>query len=139
VAKGDTISIDVWQFVRIMVALEKGGRRGGQPGGAYATWRSTWRELDGRLETLGKSDPAAYSDLMMEQQVVLEGATPRILKEVVTAINGVVREMSESLDRATGDPRHQTDLRFERKALKALARRLSPKRPRTGGGGQANQ
>ena len=82
-ARSNSVSVDVWQFVRIMVALEKGARRGGRSGSAYATWRDIWKELDGRLEQLGKSDPVAFSDLMMEQQVVLPNASPERLREVV--------------------------------------------------------
>lgn len=124
-ARADSISVDVWQFVRIMVALEKGARRGGRAGGAYATWRDIWKELDGRLETLGKSDPVAFSDLMMEQQVVLPNASAARIGEIVTAIKSVTRDMDATLDRGTGDSNHTADLRFERGALKALARRLT--------------
>ena len=124
-ARSNSVSVDVWQFVRIMVVLEKGARRGGRSGSAYATWRDIWKELDGRLEQLGKSDPVAFSDLMMEQQVVLPNASPERLREVVAAIKTVTKDMDGALDRGTGDSGHTADLRFERGALKALARRLT--------------
>ena len=124
-ARSNSVSVDVWQFVRFMVALEKGARRGGRSGSAYATWRDIWKELDGRLEALGKSDPVAFSDLMMEQQVVLPNASPERIREVVAAIKSVTKEMDAVLDRGTAESGQTADLRFERGALKALARRFT--------------
>ncbi len=138
-ARSNSVSVDVWQFVRIMVALEKGGRRGGRAGSAYATWRDIWKELDGRLEQLGKSDPVAFADLMMEQQVVLPNASPERLREIVAAIKTVTQDMDGALDRGTGDSGRTADLRFERGALKALARRLTghDRSPKQAGGDRA--
>ena len=123
-ADANTIAIDVWQFVRIMVALEGSARKGRRAAGAYAAWRDIWRELDQRLTELGKTDAAAFAELMMEQQVVLPIPQPAILREAVAAIEAVTRDMTTELERG-GDTGHQADLRFERKALNALARRLA--------------
>lgn len=132
-AESGTIAIDVWQFVRIMVALEERSR-GRRPGAAYTAWREIWRELDQRLTELGETDAAAFADLMMEQQVVLPAARPAIIRDAVDAIEAVTRQMTAELDRKAGDGGHQADLRFERKELNALARKLSGR-----GGGRRRQ
>jgi len=124
-ADANTLAIDVWQFVRIMVALEKSARRGRGPSAAYTAWREIWRELDQRLTELGKSDAAGFAELMMEQQVVLPIARPAIIREAVECIEAVTRQMTTDLDRGTGDAGHQSDLRFERKELNALARKIA--------------
>lgn len=123
-AAPDTLAIDVWQFVRIMVALESGARKRRRPSGAYAAWRDIWRELDERLTELGKTDATAFSELMMDQQVVLPVPRPEVVRDAVQAIESVTRDMTRELERG-GDPSHQEDLRFERKALNALARKLA--------------
>jgi hypothetical protein len=63
------IAVDVWQFVRMMVQLEReGGARGG--GGTCDAWREAWHEIDRRLEELGRTDAEAFAELMMNQLVV---------------------------------------------------------------------
>jgi len=124
-ANSGTLAIDVWQFVRVMVALEKPARRGRPAGAAYMAWREIWRELDQRLTDLGKTDAAGFADLMMEQQVVLPVSRPAIVREEVETIEAVTRQMTTDLDRGTGDAGHQSNLRFERKELNALARKIA--------------
>ena len=84
-------------------------------------------------------DPVAFADLMMEQQVVLPNASPERLREIVAAIKTVTQDMDGALDRGTGDSGRTADLRFERGALKALARRLTghDRSPKQAGGDRA--
>ena len=124
-ASSDSLAVDVWQFVRIMVALERSARKGRRPSSTYTAWREIWRELDQRLSDLGKTNAAEYSELMMEQQVLLPLPRPAIAREALQAIETVTRDMTTELERGGGDASHQADLRFERKELNALARRLA--------------
>ena len=123
-AAHDTLAIDVWQFVRIMVTLEESARRGRRAGATYTAWRNVWRELDQRLTELGKSNAAAFSEMMMEQQVIVPISRPAIVREAIEAIEAVTRKMTLEIERGDGDAGHQADLRFERKELNALARRI---------------
>lgn len=119
----DDLEIDVWQFVRIMVALER--KRARRTSGAFAAWRDVWRDLDARLDALGRSDAAAFADLMMRQHVVLPAVRAEHLREALAAIETVTRQMTQAIERGDGGAAHQADLRFERDALSALARRLT--------------
>ena len=101
--KGE-MRITVWQFVRIMVALE--GRR--PRAEVYENWKGAWQELDAELTRLGKSDHAAYSDLMMNQEVVLE-------------LGGANRRRVEPLcPRAAKGLWHATGLRVHRQLRQAV-------------------
>ena len=119
------LELDVWQFVRIMVALEDAAASKRHASAAYKAWREIWRELDERLSVLGKKDAASFAELMMEQQVVLPVPQPAVLRDTVETVEAVTRQMTKAIDQGDGDARHIADLRFERKELNALARRLA--------------
>jgi hypothetical protein len=115
-AKRDEIRIAVWQFVRIMVALE--GRR--PRAQVYDDWKAAWHEIDRELTRLGKSDHAAYSDLMMNQEVVLILADDTRRREVAQALSRVIRGIKGSLSAAKGDAAARDGLKFELAELAAL-------------------
>ena len=116
----------VWQFVRVMVQLEAAARARGRPGAPslYGAWRPAWQEIDRRLTQLGKTDAAGFSDLMMEQEVVLQCRNRAQLNELIRAVDNVVNQLKTEMKAATGDARRTTDLRFERTELETLGRHL---------------
>lgn len=133
---GHRLDITVWQFVRIMVQLEavaksRGGRRRAATPAAtqqrpvYGDWRAAWQEIDRELTRLGETDAEAFSDLMMNRNVVLECRGRRQLNEVTRAIENVVHQMREEVRASAGDEEHVSDLRFEIRELEKLASKLS--------------
>ncbi len=101
--------ITVWQFVRIMVALE--GRR--PRARVYADWKAAWRELDAELTRLGRADRAAYSDLMMNQEVVLELGGDKRRREVIAVLARIMRDMKRQMRAANSGAEERRSLKFE--------------------------
>lgn len=115
------LRIVVWQFVRIMVQLETEAKRGRRAASVFRDWREAWEELDQRLTQLGESDIAAYSNLMMDQEVVLQCKGRRQLDEALHAIDRVVKRLGDMINRKQGKLK---DLRFELREMKTLRREL---------------
>jgi len=119
------LRIVVWQFVRIMVQLETEASRSRQKGGGrrglYASWRDAWQELDTKLTELGKTDHRAYSNLMMDQEVVLECATAADLADLVQTVDRVIKRLGDMITRKQGKVK---DLRFELREMKTLRQEL---------------
>lgn len=134
------LRLTVWQFVRIMVQLEtvakvRGGTRGPS---VYQDWRGSWTEIDRTLERLGKTDAEAFSDLMMNQEVVLRCRDRIQINEVSRTAENVVGQLDELLREARGDAKREEELQFERREMKALVKQLRRLgrpggRPRSGG------
>lgn len=133
---GHRLDISVWQFVRIMVQLEavaksRGRRRRTaeaptvQQRPIYADWRSAWQEVDRELTRLGEADSDAFSDLMMNQNVVLEVRGRSQINEVTRAIENIVHQMRAEVRASVGDEEHISDLRFEVRELEKLTKKLS--------------
>jgi hypothetical protein len=120
------VRLVVWQFVRVMVQLETAARARGRQGAPslYGAWRPAWQEIDRRLTQLSKTDTAGFSELMMEQEVVLQCRNRAQLNELVRAVDNVVNQLKTEMKAATGDARRTTDLRFERTELETLGRHL---------------
>ena len=118
--KGE-MRITVWQFVRIMVALE--GRRA-RPS-VYAAWEGSWRELDAELTKLGRTDHASYSDLMMNQEVVLELSSDKHRGEVIAALRRIMQDMKQQLRVASGGAADRRSLKFELAELGELNKTLN--------------
>ena len=125
----------VWQFVRIMVQLEKVSRVRGRDRApsVYREWRSAWTEVDRTLERLGKTDVEAFSDLMMNQEVVLKMRGKGQLNEVTRTAENVVGQLDQLIREARGNAQQEEDLQFERREMKALVRKLRKMGPATGG------
>lgn len=115
------LRIVVWQFVRIMVQLETEAKRGRRGASVFRDWREAWDELDQRLTQLGDSDVAAYSALMMDQEVVVHCNGRRQLDEVISAVDRVIKRLGDMINRKQGKLK---DLRFELRELKTLRKEL---------------
>lgn len=120
------VRLVVWQFVRVMVQLETVARARGRQGAPsiYGAWRPAWQELDRRLTQLGKTDAAGFSDLMMEQEVVLQCRNRAQFNELTRTVDNVINQLKGEIKAAAGDARRLTDLRFERTELETLSRHL---------------
>ncbi len=116
----------VWQFVRVMVQLEAASRARGRQSAPslYGAWRPAWQEIDRRLTQIGKTDAAGFSDLMMEQEVVLQCRNRAQMNELLRTLENVVNQLKAEIKAASGDARQMTDLRYERTELETLGRRL---------------
>jgi hypothetical protein len=135
------IRLVVWQFVRIMVQLETASRARGRQSAPslYGAWRPVWQEVDRRLTQLSKSDSAGFSELMMDQEVVVQCRDRAQLNELIRTVDNVINQLKTEIKAASGNPRAITDLRFERTELETLGRHLrklvkssgrTPPRPR---------
>ena len=131
----------VWQFVRIMVHLETASRARGRQSAPslYGAWRPAWQEIDRHLTQLSKGDAAGFSELMMDQEVVVQCRDRAQLNELVRTVDNVINQLKSEIKAASGDPRAIVDLRFERTELETLGRHLrklvkssgrTPPRPR---------
>lgn len=120
------LRLAVWQFVRVMVQLETAARARGRQGAPslHGAWRPAWQEIDHRLTQLGKTDAAGFSDLMMEQEVVLQCRNRAQLNELIRTVDNVVNQIKSASKAASGDAHRTTDLRFERTELETLGRHL---------------
>lgn len=114
----------VWQFVRLMVHLEK------NPDVQFAPWEDVWRTVDANLCSLADQDGDAYSDMMMNQDVVIEEATVPQGQAVQVALKVVMDELDAAIvvakaidaDDDPEDSEHLQGLQFERRELRQLTR-----------------
>jgi len=120
------LRLPVWQFVRLMVQVEESlaGGRDALAGTLSKAWGDVWSALDAELTRLGETDSEAFSDLMMDQEVVLEAVTPEQGRAVAQVLARVVRTMQASLKAGPKEGQRAEDLRFEvaelEKTLKSL-------------------
>jgi hypothetical protein len=113
------IDMTVWQFVRIMVELERRKSRSL----AYKLWQGAWEELDGRLDALRAANKTdEFSNLMMNQEVSLEAEKIHI-QEAAEAAERVVSVLGKTLKK-TKEPKSKDDLMFEQAELSELGKRL---------------
>lgn len=114
----------VWEFVRVMVELERVGEDSDVGAGVYSAWLEAWRELDHRLTELGNTDAEGFSNLMMEQTVAVPCASARQLAETVAALTGITGALEREIKEARGDAARIDELEFERTELQELIARL---------------
>jgi len=112
----------VWQFVRLMVHLEL------NPDPQFEPWADIWQTLDVDLLTLSESDPEGFSDMMMNQDVVLGGVTTGQIIAIKTALSAVMDQLDAEIETATETTeqalQHLNGLKFERRELRQLTRKL---------------
>ena len=114
------IDMTVWQFVRVMVELERRKSRSL----AYKLWQGAWEELDGRLDALrAANNTDEFSNLMMNQEVSLQAEKIHI-QEAAEAADRVVSVLGKTLKK-TKEPKSKDDLMFEQAELAELKNRLN--------------
>jgi len=111
----------VWQFVRLMVQLEKAveADKNSPAGKLYNDWEDIWVDLDAQLVDLGKHDPEAFADLMMDQEVVCNDVSKNDCEVVTEQLIAAVAEIKNLLAE-TDDQEQVEDFSFERDELQDL-------------------
>ncbi len=112
------MKLDVWEYVRLMVALE------GMPRSLLlAREKDAWQELDQELSRLAEDDYTAYSDMMLNATADLGELSPAERGEAKAALSSVIDELRQA--EVGADTELRQALSLERKALakrlKALA------------------
>lgn len=118
------MNLDIWAFVRVMVALEEQMNdkqaSGEAPAALYQLWEQEWLEVDQQLAELADTDFGAYSEMMMSTQIALDLPDAHRATFEKT-IKGLVSQLKQK--RASSkDPEFQKDLKFEIEGLSALLR-----------------
>jgi len=115
----------VWQFVRLMVQLED------HPDSLFEAWDDVWRTLDTNLTELAEHDADAFSDMMMNQDVIIEDATPPQALAAEEALKMVMVQLDKAIaaaganDNSDEQSEHLQSLKFERRELRQLTRKLA--------------
>lgn len=114
------LKFDVWQFVRVMVHLEDNDPKSS----LLKKWGDVWSELDKDLAKLAASDFEAYSDLMMNQNVVFEDSSNEDLAETLKVLDGVIVQMKGASKKKDLDDEQKASFTFEIEELQSLRRGL---------------
>ena len=114
----------VWQFVRLMVHLEDADAPTPRERALFETWKDVWQTLDEDLTRLAEEDFDAYSEMMMDQDVVLEDGTPELAETAAGVLTQVMKVLDAAIDQG-GDEEQLKSLKFERRELRQLSRKLS--------------
>ncbi|MEX2450818.1 MAG: hypothetical protein WD407_08190 [Rhodospirillales bacterium] len=96
-------------------------RRRAAPRGLVLKKRNeVWRTLDQRLAALGKTDADAFSELMMDQEVVLDDVTADELREIARAAEGVVAALQKEAEASSRDETVAAGLIFELEEMRGV-------------------
>jgi len=117
------LKFTVWQFVRIMVWLEEAGRDK-KAKSAYEAWSETWKDIDEQLTRLAEEDHDAYSEMMMDREVVFENVAKEQATEVLRALEAVTLSMKSEIDKGEADPDYLESIRLERRELRGKSSKL---------------
>lgn len=113
-ADSDSLTLDIWAFVRLMVYLEEQETLSA----LFALWQEEWKEVDMTLAALAQTDGQAYSEMMMATQIAL--TLPGFHRQgVYEALQGLVGQLKAKQAAAT-DAQFRQDLDFEIQGLRAL-------------------
>ena len=79
-----------------MVCLEQQTSEAGEirKESVLSAWAEIWQELDNRLAELGETDAAAYADLMIEQEVIIDEISAAQIDEVVDVVDVVSEQIT---------------------------------------------
>lgn len=116
------VRFTVWQFVRLMVYLEDHSE-GNAEAALLSAWSDVWARLDKDLARLSESDMDAYAEMMMEQEVVIEDATPPLISTAKTALQAVLVDMGNAIE-AGGEKNLIDSLMFESRELAQLIKKI---------------
>jgi len=120
----------VWQFVRLMVHIEENATPPKQLKSLHVAWSDVWQPLDAELSELAERDFDAFSDLMMDQDVVIEDATNEQAAVAQQAVNEIMATMDRAIEEGGRtettheNSEHIQNLKFERRELRQLSRKL---------------
>lgn len=125
------IVFETWQFVRVMVRLERTHGRDSARRALWTAWSGDWRRLDAELERLRSEDFSRFAEAMMGQEIVFEPVDAATARTVAR----LAREVAGELQRAqkSAEPAARQDLAFEQAGLAELAGRMEELIRRSGG------
>jgi len=112
------LEFDTWQLVRVMVYLEEQNAK--SP--LLKRWGDIWQDLDKKLAKLGETDFEAFSDLMMNQNVVFEDVSKDDVSQVIKTLDGVIVQMKGVVKTQNLDEMQKDNLDFEISELQSLRR-----------------
>jgi hypothetical protein len=116
------IAFTTWQFVRVMVRLEDTRKDAADRRVLYREWADDWKLLDAELERLRDANFDAFSELMMEREVVFADVSPETARTVAAVIDEVIDQLAG--ERRGASRQARDDLDFERAELTGLAAEL---------------
>lgn len=120
-----SLRLTVWEFVRLMVALEDKPRREAMAEELKRLWGEAWAEIDAELARLASADPDAYAVMMMDRETVLPGATPPRRRYVASVLREVARAMRAEREALAPRAPERLDFDFEIAELERTAKRLA--------------
>jgi hypothetical protein len=120
---GRLIAFATWQFVRLMVRLEESRRQSGERRSLYDAWRADWEVLDGELDRLRRDDFGAFSELMIDKEVVFDNVKPHHAETAAILLVEVADQLARDQAKARG--KKKDDLKYEESELRDLAKALS--------------
>ena len=114
----DAMKLDIWEFVRLMVAVEQ------EPGNPLMqAFAQQWQEVDQALTELAQEDHIAYSDMMLNQQIDLGDLTRQQSQAAIDTFTQVIAEIKK-LEAKASAPEEVETFKLERKALAKTVKRL---------------
>ena len=116
------IVFDTWQFVRVMVRLEKTRSRDSARRALWVAWAADWHRLDGDLERLRATEFGRFAEAMMDQEVTFDPVDAPTIRTVARLSREVAGELGRVQKAAAAADRD--NLAFERDGLSDLAERL---------------
>lgn len=119
---GRRVALATWQFVRLMVRLEESRRQSGARRSLYDLWREDWETLDGELEQLRRDDFGAFSELMIDKEVIFEKVRPHHVETAAEMLVEVADQLARDQKKARG--KKKDDLKFEETELRDVAAEL---------------
>ncbi|MEG3617224.1 hypothetical protein V5T82_02040 [Magnetovibrio sp. PR-2] len=117
------ISFTVWQFVRVMVYLEEVSNPSPDQKALCDAWAEIWKELDQQLNRLAEDDFDAYSQMMMDQDLIIDDALPAQIETAKDVLEKVMAQL-DKLQHLGGEDEYMQSLKFERRELRQLARKF---------------
>ena len=121
-----SLEFTVWEFVRVMVALEDEG----EDCPFYTQRADVWDSVDSELGRLAAEDPDGFAEMMMDHQVTLDDVGADEMKDVERGAEIALETIKAAEEDGGHDEETARGLSFEKKELKALIKRLR----RSGGG-----
>lgn len=117
------VKFTVWQFVRVMVWLEDATKdKAAQE--AYKAWSNTWNDVDQELAKLAEENHDAYSEMMMDREVIFEEVSKEHAEQVLKALEAVTLSMKNELDGGNTDEDYLESIRLERRELRGKSTKL---------------
>ncbi len=104
------MKLDVWEYVRLMVALEDHPKSV-----LLAREMEAWQELDQELIRLAETDHVAYSDMMLNATVDVGTLSAAEREEARAALSRVIETLKSEEQQADQDLK--SALTIERKSL----------------------